>query len=58
MLQVIGRTLEAPIPEMSGLVRTNDLFSKAFTFIYAYRKQMYYVICCMFLLRALGCLGF
>ena len=26
----IGRTLEAPIPKMSGLVGTNDLFSKAF----------------------------
>ena len=28
----IGRTLEAPIPKMSGLVRKIDLFSKAFIF--------------------------
>ena len=26
----LGRTLEAPIPKMSGLVRKHDLFSKAF----------------------------
>ena len=30
--QLIGRTLEAPTPKMSGLVRNNDLFSKAFIF--------------------------
>ena len=28
----IGRTLEAPIPKMSGIVRKHDLFSKAFIF--------------------------
>ena len=27
---LIGRTLEAPIPKMSGLVRKHDLFSKSF----------------------------
>ena len=30
---IIGRTLEAPIPKISGLVRKNDLFSKAFIVI-------------------------
>ena len=29
---IVGRTLEAPIPKMSGLVRKNGLFSKAFIF--------------------------
>ena len=28
----IGNTLEATIPKISGLVRNNDLFSKAFIF--------------------------
>ena len=31
---IVGRTLEAPIPKMSGLVRKNDIFSKAFIFLH------------------------
>ena len=33
----LGRTLEAPIPKMSGLVGKNDLLSKAFIFPTCFR---------------------